>query len=158
VYVAPGATPTLSPAEADRLRSLIGKANAGPIYVAVLPATARNEAGGDSTAVAQAIGRGLGQGTVAVVVGGQFRAVSSALPRGEAGRLATEAFGAHHQDGLEPTLADFIDRVARVRRGAAPGHSGGGSGSSAGALVAVVIVLALFGGGGFLLVPRGSVR
>ena len=79
VYVAPGATPSLSPAQADQLRSLISQANAGPIYVAVLPASARNQAGGDSTAVAQAIGRSLGQGTVAVVVGGQFRAVSSVL-------------------------------------------------------------------------------
>src|SRR5437764_15460408 len=52
VYVAPGATPSLSVAEADQLRSLIGRASAGSIYVAVLPATARNEAGGDSTAVA----------------------------------------------------------------------------------------------------------
>src|SRR2546421_10415387 len=73
VYVAPGATPTLSAAQADQLRSLISTANAGPIFVAVLPAGARNEAGGDATAVAQAIGRGVAQGTVAVGVGGQFR-------------------------------------------------------------------------------------
>ena len=34
VYVDPAAKPTLSAAEADRLRNEIGQVNAGPVYIA----------------------------------------------------------------------------------------------------------------------------
>jgi uncharacterized membrane protein YgcG len=60
-------------------------------------------------------------GTYAVVVGGQFRAGSSVLDRGEAARAATDAFEEHGDEGLAPTLGAFVDGVAAAR--AAPSGS-----------------------------------
>src|SRR4051812_46781900 len=47
VYVDPDAKPSLSAAEGDRLRRRIEQGDAGPVYVAVLPGSAVDEAGGD---------------------------------------------------------------------------------------------------------------
>jgi uncharacterized protein YoaH (UPF0181 family) len=58
-------------------------------------------------------------------VGNHFRAASDTLAKGEAGRLATDAFDAHHSQGLEATLLDFVDRVGRAQQGG--GRSDGGS-------------------------------
>ena len=63
-----------------------------PIYVAVLPASAADAAGGDPAEVARQLSEAVGRpGTYGVVVGDSFRAGSSELPSGEAGQLATEA-------------------------------------------------------------------
>ena len=154
VYVAPDAKPTITPADASVLRSDIESDHSGPTYIAVLPAAARNEEGGDPTSVALAVGRALGSGTVAVVVGGQFRAASSVLARGEAAALSRQAFQAHHSQGVVATLGDFVRRVGgtlATRTGSqsgSPSPGGRGGGSSSGA---AFLVVALLLGGGFLL-------
>ena len=115
VYVAPGAEEQI---DAARVRSEIATARSGPVYIAVLPASAENEAGGDPTEVVRTIADDLHrQGTYAAVVGNHFRALSDVLPRGKAGDLATEAINAHGQDGVTATLVDFVDRVAAARNG-----------------------------------------
>ena len=100
VYVHPDAESALSDADAEALRERIASSNAGPLYIAIVPAAARNEAGGDAAdwlrSLAESVGR---RGTYAVVVGKQFRAGSTVLDRGEAARLATEAFEEHRDDG-----------------------------------------------------------
>src|SRR4051812_31434507 len=48
VYVDPRAEKTISPAEATELRNEIATHGHGPIYVAVLSASAMNEGGGDA--------------------------------------------------------------------------------------------------------------
>src|SRR6185437_9415475 len=114
VYVDPAAKPTLSPAEANRLRTEIGKTSAGPVYVAILPAAARNEAGGDAGSLLRHLYEGVGErATYAVVAGGQFRAGSNypGFRKGQVPKLATAAFKAHRADGLAATLVDFVDRL-----------------------------------------------
>ena len=83
---------------------------------------AQAEAGGDAGEALRKVADSVGApGVYAIVAGGQFRAGAtgdSGLGRGEAAKLATAAFAAHHDDGLAATLVDFVDRVgdARERR------------------------------------------
>ena len=68
VYVDPDAERSISAAEAERLRGRIRSAGAGPVYIAILPGEARNEAGGDAAEVIPQLARALGRrGTYAVV-------------------------------------------------------------------------------------------
>jgi MYXO-CTERM domain-containing protein len=119
VYVDPEATPKLTADQERRLESEISRAGEGPIYVAVLPAKASNETGGDAAAALAELADDLRRpGVYAIVAGGQFRAGAtgdSGLDRGEAARLATDAFRAHRNDGLAATLVDFVDRVGAER-------------------------------------------
>ncbi|TML85737.1 MAG: hypothetical protein E6G08_13400 [Actinobacteria bacterium] len=133
VYVDPNAALTLPPAQVAKLRNAI--ANAGePIYIAVLPQSAADRAGGDPNEVLRLLRDDLGRrGTYAVVVGKHFRAGSTDLPRGTAGRLATDAFNAHRGEGLAAVLLDFVHRVQDERSG-----GGGRHGFSGGALIAIL--------------------
>lgn len=145
VYVAPGAKPTLTAAEQQQVRAAIDRAGT-PVYVAVLPAGALDETGGDADEFVRRLGQAESEpGTYAVVAGGKFRAASTRLKRGRAGDLATEAFDARSKDGLAPTLVQFVDLVGKAVRS---GGSGGGSsrGGGGGALA----ILALLAGGGAL--------
>ncbi|MCW2963803.1 MAG: hypothetical protein JWO17_1055 [Actinomycetia bacterium] len=124
VYVDPSAT-TVSQADADVLRREVASKGKGPIYIAVLPKAALAEAGGSAVGISDELHRILGRrGVYAVVAGNQFRAESTDLGTGKAGKLATDAFRAHHTAGVTPTLVDFIDRVGAARSGS--GSSGGG--------------------------------
>jgi MYXO-CTERM domain-containing protein len=149
VYVDPAAEARLSDSDAARLRDRIAHANAGPIYIAVVPAAARNEAGGDATdwlrMLADKVGR---RGTYAVVVGNQFRAGSTILGRGEAARIATEAFREHRDEGAAATLLAFVDGVAAARNGS------GESNSDDGATLWPILAVAGAGGLGFVLLRR----
>ena len=83
VYVDPAAELAPPSADQDGLRRKIDLAGAGPVYVAILPAAAEQEAGGSPDGVLQAIHDALGRkGTYAAVVGNHFRAGSDVLPRG----------------------------------------------------------------------------
>jgi hypothetical protein len=118
VYVDPAAEKTITPAEAERLRTEIETKGHGPIYIAVLPNAALNEAGGDAVGVTDELARKVGNpGAYAVVAGGHFRALSTDLGRGKAAKLAAQAFKAHHNDGIAATLSDFVDRVGAERTG-----------------------------------------
>jgi hypothetical protein len=152
VYVHPDAEKTISAEDADRLRERIRSSGAGPLYVAILPRAARNEAGGDATDVITWLARALERrGTYAVVVGGQFRAGSSVLRRGEAARVATEAFEEHSEEGLAPTLLAFVDGVAAARRG----ETGSSEEESSGGDSFLPILVAVGAGGiGFVLLRR----
>lgn len=152
VYVDPAAELAITPADQDRLRQTIDSGGAGPVYVAILPSAAEQEAGGDPDGVLQAIHDALGRkGTYATVVGRHFRAGSDGvLPHGVAGRLATEALDAHRSDGVTATLVDFIGRVAAARQagdqggGDGGGEPGTGGGTLIGLLIAGVIVFLAF--------------
>jgi hypothetical protein len=88
------------------------------------------------------------------VIGKQFRAGATAgvLPKGEAGKLAAQAFKQHDSEGVAAVLLDFVDRVGAARGGG----SGGGRSNGPGALH----VLALLGVGGaaYALVRRRNKR
>jgi hypothetical protein len=118
VYIHPG-TRMLTEAEAENLRALIAREGNGPILIAILPAAARAEADDSSTQVALRLGRLVRiAGVYAVVVGNQFRAVSTDLGSGRAGHLATQAFEARREAGVAAVLAEFIRRVGETRASA----------------------------------------
>ncbi|MGZ8793670.1 MAG: hypothetical protein ACXW0F_03300 [Gaiellaceae bacterium] len=150
VYVDPAAELAASPADQDRLRGKIDSAGAGPVYIAILPTAAEQEAGGSPDGVLQAIHDALGRkGTYAAVIGRHFRAGSDVLPQGVAGRLATEALAAHRGEGVTATLLDFIDRAAAERSGnggggGSGGQPSGGGGAVIGLLIAGVVALLVF--------------
>jgi hypothetical protein len=156
LYVAQDAKPTLSQLDQRRVRDAIRSAHGGPIYIAVLPASATDETGGDATELVRQIGDGLHKpGTYAVVAGGQFRAASTELQAGQAGHLATDAFDAHHNDGLATTLVDFVQRVGKAQASGGSGSGGGTSTGGGGMLAVLAIVL---GGGGLFAFGRARRR
>ena len=127
VYVGPAAELAISIADQDRLRRKIDSAGAGPVYIAILPASAELEAGGSPDGVLQAIHDALARkGTYAAVVGRHIRAGSDVLQQGVAGQLASEALAAHRDEGVSATLLDLVDRVAAERSGGGAGSDGGG--------------------------------
>src|SRR4051794_2880644 len=153
VYVDPQARPTLTAAQADRLRESIDTTGAEPTYIAVLPAAAVREAGGEPAQVALELGRTLRrEGTYATVAGGRFRAASSVLGGGEAARLATEAFRDSRQRGLAATLEDFVARVGEAQSGERSFGGGGGAPDTGGGVPTGLLVLLGVGAGGVGLV------
>ena len=146
VYVDPDAERALSEREATRLRELISERGAGPMYVVVLPASARDEAGGDPTASLREIAQEVREpGTYAGVIGDSFRAGSVGLDV-PAADLARDSLDAHAADGTFAVLQDFVRRVgdARAGGGAAsdPRGDGGGGGFPVGLLLLLGVPLA----------------
>jgi hypothetical protein len=119
VYVDPDAERALDDAATDRLRDRISAAGVGPLYVAILPDDARDEAGGDAGGVVDLLHRELGrEGTYTVVAGDQFRAGSTTFPQGEVPKRASEAFREHGREGVEATLLAFVDSLEEAGGGA----------------------------------------
>jgi hypothetical protein len=151
IYVDPDAESTLSSSEVAALRARISERQAGPLYVAVLPDAAKDEAGGSVEGVARELLSALRRnGTYAVVAGRSFYG-DSTTARG-ANAAAAEAFSAHRDDGAAAILVDFVDRVGALKAGDAgsgenPGDGGGGSGGTA-----ALVLLGLAGAGGAALV------
>ena len=158
MYVDTDAERALSEAEINDVRSAIRGANT-PIYIAVLPASAADLAGGDAAEVAGQLADAVGRpGTYGVIVGDRFRAGSTELHAGEAADLAQAALDANGDD-TAAVLNDFVDQV-----GDAAGASGGSGGSSeggddgSGSSWVLPAVIAAGAGGAGLLVWRRSRR
>lgn len=151
VYVDPSAELAIDTNDQARLREKIDAAGAGPVYIAILPRAAEDEAGGDPAGVLQAIHDGLARpGTYAAVVGRHFRAGSEGvLDPGVAGRLATEALEVHRGEGVTATLLDFVDRVAETRRRGGGSDNGEGDPSGGGAVLIGVLIAGAVGFLGF---------
>jgi hypothetical protein len=133
VYVDPDAERALSGSEVDRLREAIRRHDAGPLYLAVLPSSAAEEAGGDPDAALREIALSVGEpGTYAAVIGDSFRAgaTGGVLPPGEAGALAAQALQAESGSGTAAVLEDFVRRLGEARAGG--GAEGGGGASEGG--------------------------
>src|SRR5215217_1560330 len=167
VYVDPEADPRLSAAQERALEQHIQSADAGPVYVAVLPEGAREEAAGNNAdRLPGLVYRELGEpGTYAVVTGTHLSAGSTEMPRGTSGRLVDEAIQEHRAEGLDGILTGFVDTVAAERRGLATGGDGGGeSGSSdrggdgGGGSGGLVLLGLLAVGGGLFAVSRARRR
>lgn len=110
VYVDAGARNALPAASVTALRNRVRQADT-PIYVAVLPAAALREAGGNADRLAQAIASALrGGGTVAVSAGRRTGAASNTLDPGIAG-TAVRAAGQAHRGDLAGTMLDFVGRA-----------------------------------------------
>jgi hypothetical protein len=140
VYVDPDAERALTDDEVARIRELIADTGAGPMYLAVLPGSARDEAGGDPSAALREIAEEVGEpGTYAGVIGDSFRAGSVGVDV-PASDLAQASLEAHAADGTLPVLEDFIRRVGEARAG---GGSSGGRGSGDGGGFPIVLLLLL---------------
>jgi hypothetical protein len=112
VYVDPAARPTLSPAEAERVRARVAIAGT-PVLVAVVPARSLAEAGGDADRLAGLVAASVGRpGTYLVVAGGQEGAGSNTLDRGQAAARARAAFRRHPE--IVPATLDFIAGVEQA--------------------------------------------
>jgi hypothetical protein len=137
IYVDSRAEEHLSPADIERVKDRIAGAHAGPMYIAVLPASAAQAAGGDPTATLRLVARELvRRGVYVGVIGTSFRAGATPgqLPARTVPKLATEAFTAHRSEGVTAVLLDFIDRVGAARSGGTAGGGGtaGNTGSTGG--------------------------
>ena len=159
VYVDPAAEKARD-VDVNRLRRRVSSAGT-PIFVAVLPAAAAEESGGDAGRVATELGRRLrSNGTYAVVTGTSLSAASSILPAGRAGAIAGDARQAHSPDDVEAVLADFVDRVAAETGSTAGGgeprpfDEGAGDGEGGGPNILLILLLLAAGGGGFYLWQR----
>jgi hypothetical protein len=169
VYLDPGATAIVSEQAATRLRDAVRDAGT-PVYIAVLPATARQEAGDDTVMLAQAIAGKVAQPGAYMVIAGSKWAAGSAggtLPEGRARALGEAAFGAHRGDA-PAALEQWVQGVAAAAReggqaqpdGAAQGgqvepvgggDTGGGRGGATGTILGVAVVTLLLVGGGALI-------
>lgn len=115
VFVDSAAERRISSAATDQLEASISDGET-PVFVAILPASAAEEPGGDPGTVAVALAEATGlDGTYAVVVGDSFRATSNVVS--EAGELATSAFQARRDDGTEAVLTEFVSRVHAAAAG-----------------------------------------
>jgi hypothetical protein len=141
VYVDPEAERAISERQADRLREAIAREDAGPLYIAFVPAAAADEAGGDPKAALRELAGAVDEpGTYAVVIGDAFRAgaTNGSLPG--AGDLASQAFTAESEAGAAAVLEDFVRRVGDARAG---DQSGSGSGEGGGFPVGLLFLLIL---------------
>jgi hypothetical protein len=151
VYVDPEAERAISEEEAERLRRAIAREDAGPLYLAVLPAAAAEEAGGDPDAALLELFRGVGEpGTYGAIVGDAFRAgaTEGVLPGGLAGDLASQSFEAESGAGAAAVLGDFVRRVGDARAGEVEESGrgeGGGFPTGLLLLLFLVVPLALLG-------------
>ncbi|HYO00269.1 MAG TPA: hypothetical protein VEU28_11395 [Actinomycetota bacterium] len=147
VYVDPAASSTLSDQDADELRQNIEAADAGPIYVAVLPQSARNEAGGSTEALLTEIAEGVGErGTYVVVAGTELRAGSTEFESGVIPGIANDVVQENRGQGAAAVLNDFVSRVGQEQQGGGGSSDGGGGGGGFG----LFPILLLAGGGAFV--------
>jgi hypothetical protein len=159
VYVDPAASPTISGDEEQELEQRIVSTGAGPMYLAILPASAAAEGGGSPDGVLRELVDAMRrrEGTYAVVVGRSLRAGATSaaiLPHGEAGQDVDEAVAAHRDAGLDAILLDFVDRVADDRNGSSSGGGSSGSGGGGGGLA----LLGVLGAGVLAFLGIGRVR
>jgi hypothetical protein len=148
VFVDPAAERQITDGEADELRRQIRDA-AVPLFIAVLPAAAVQEAGGDPNQVPAALRTQTGlAGTYAALAGNSFRA------EGPAASIATAAFQARRSDGPAAVLQEFVQRTAAAQSGGAggtaePAPTDGANDDSGGSNVGLLAILGLGGAGLF---------
>ena len=116
VYVDADAELRLTAAQERGLEARIATAQAGPLFVAVMPEAAKAEAPATiPTGVSDLLLSALRErGTYAVVAGRRIRAGSADL---RAGELAAAAAREHSREGLPAVLNGFVDGVAPERAG-----------------------------------------
>nr|MBA3621095.1 hypothetical protein [Euzebyales bacterium] len=115
VYVHPDADEALTSSQARALRQRISDADAGPVYVAVLPAGAEAEAGGDTGGVLGEIRNGLGEaGVYVAVVGNELRAGATGgtpFQEGTVPEIAGQAVEEGRGQGAAAVLSSFVERL-----------------------------------------------
>jgi hypothetical protein len=143
VYVDPDAQRALSDDEAEDLRRTIDDSGGMPIYIAVLPADAAREAGGDADAAVRELATTVHEpGAYAAVIGDSFTAAATdPFPEGRAGELAAQALQAERENGTAAVLENFVQRVADEPTDGS--SSAGGSDDGGGFPLILVVLVAL---------------
>ena len=144
VYVAPDAEAKIN---AEQVREHVLDAGT-PIYIAVLPESAREGYGGSVTELGKAIANELKRNGTYMVVSGDHWAAGTygdTIPRGEASRLASQAVDDHRNDPQAAVL-QWVDGVAAAARGEPADQSGGGGGGVGIGAIAVLALLVVGGG------------
>lgn len=143
VYVASNTESQVSAADAQALEDQINRSGA-PVYIAVLPNSAKSEVNNNADNLPPEIGKKLGKpAVVGVVAGTSFRAGSGGnvtnFSSGEAGKLANDALNENNpgknNGNVVPMLKSFADKSAR-EYSSRPSNSGGqssGAGSTSAA-------------------------
>jgi hypothetical protein len=109
LYVNPSARPTLTPVDRERIAARLALAGT-PTFVAVLPAQALAEAGGNANNLASQVAASVGKpGTYLVVAGAEEGAGSNTLDPGAAANRARAAFRENPE--LAAAIFDFVERV-----------------------------------------------
>lgn len=151
LYVDADAEAAISDSEADAVRTKI-EASGVPLFIAILPAAAAAEVGGDASDVVVALEDATAlAGNYAAAVGRTFRAEPSV------GGAATAAVQAERDRGLAAILTSFVDLVASAEAGGSPSPGGGvavgqqeDDGSGGGSNLGLFAVLGLGGAGLFM--------
>jgi hypothetical protein len=137
-------------ADANALAEQVKSAGT-PIYIAVLPDSARAETNGNTDALGQKIVTELKEpGTYLITSGTRWTAASNTLNRGEARRLAGQAF-ADNGRNLDAALGQFINAVAAADNGEPASQSGGDGGGGGVGIGTIAVLTALVVGGGALI-------
>src|SRR4029453_5812062 len=126
-----------------------------PIFIAVLPDSAREETGGDINALGGKIVAQLRQpGTYMVTAGTKWTAASNTLDAGQAQQLGRQAFAEHGRD-LDAALGEWVDQVGAAAGGEPVGQAGdGGGGAGSGIATVAVLTAVVVGGGALIFVAR----
>ncbi len=153
LYVAEDPLEPISDREADELRALIDRANAGPVYLVFLSRRELNAGGGDEgAALSQIVQARQEPGVYAAVGDGSFRAGATGdtqFDEGVVPQLANDAVEVRGGEGAFAVVREFLEnlRTAAADGGQAPGPSIGEGGAGGLALLGVIAV----GGGAFAL-------
>ena len=158
IYVDPEAEERITEGEERALARKIEDERAGPLFIAIVPAAIKQEAGGSTEGALVAIQRAVtSPGTYAIVAGDEFRAGATAgvLDKGVAPRLATDALETYADEGVYETLSYFVGLIGEARRnGGEPPNEGPGEGGWGG-----LALLGLIGAGATAFaVSRGRRR
>jgi hypothetical protein len=125
IYVHPSERSEVTASEEERLADRIAEANVGAVYVAVLPESATDEAGGSAAGVISMLQENAGRrGIYAVTVGDTFQA-GNTEEAGTVPDLASEAVDAQAGEDASAVLFDFVGRLESAGEAA---DGGGGFG------------------------------
>ena len=161
LYIADDPLEEISDREADELRALIDRANAGPVYIMFLSREQLAAAGGDEgAALSQVVQLRQQPGVYGAVGDDSFRAGATGgtpFEDGAVPQIANDAVEVRGGEGAFAVVREFLQdlRTAAAEGGQAPGGQDPGTGGVGG--LAVLGALAL-GGGAFALSRRRKRR
>jgi hypothetical protein len=124
-----------------------------PIYIAILPASARDGYGGSVTELGRAISNELRRnGSYMIISGDQYAAANfgGAISNDQAKALAAQAVDDHRNDPQAAVL-QWVDQVGAAARGEPVAQSDGGGGGAGGVIGTVAVLTVLAVGGGALI-------
>ena len=148
VYIDPAAGADFS---GDQLRDRV-RAAGTPIYIAVLPASARDEFDSKQALLQAIVNEVRSDGTYMLLDrrGWATMDLVDAIPDGRAEALAEQAFDDHRGDP-EAALLQWVDEVSAAAKGEPAAQAGGDGGGGGIGIGTIAVLTALLVGGGALI-------